>query len=107
MARNQIEGGATVIDINMDDAMLDSQKEMQTFCRHISGEPAVAKASENQTESVKATESEICAQNCEQNAQNRDQDAQKAEKMSNLITATKIKRSMSEGQLMFDLTGGF
>ena len=44
VARNQIEGGATVIDINMDDAMLDSQQEMQTFCRHISGEPAVAKA---------------------------------------------------------------
>ncbi len=44
VARNQIEGGATVIDINMDDAMLDSRQEMQTFCRHISGEPAVAKA---------------------------------------------------------------
>ena len=44
VARGQIEGGATVIDINMDDAMLDSQQEMQTFCRHISGEPAVGKA---------------------------------------------------------------
>ncbi len=44
VARNQIEGGATVIDINMDDAMLDSRQEMQTFCRHISGEPAVSKA---------------------------------------------------------------
>ena len=44
VARNQIEGGAMVIDINMDDAMLDSRQEMQTFCRHISGEPAVAKA---------------------------------------------------------------
>ncbi len=44
VARNQIEGGATVIDINMDDAMLDSRQEMQTFCRHISGEPAVGKA---------------------------------------------------------------
>ena len=44
VARNQIDGGATVIDINMDDAMLDSQHEMQTFCRHISGEPAVGKA---------------------------------------------------------------
>ena len=44
VARNQIAGGATVIDINMDDAMLDSQLEMQTFCRHISGEPAVGKA---------------------------------------------------------------
>ena len=44
VARQQIEGGATVIDINMDDAMLDSQQEMQIFCRHISGEPAVGKA---------------------------------------------------------------
>ena len=44
VARGQIEGGATVIDINMDDAMLDSQQEMQTFCRYISGEPAVGKA---------------------------------------------------------------
>ncbi len=44
VARNQIEGGATVIDINMDDAMLDSRLEMQTFCRYISGEPAVGKA---------------------------------------------------------------
>lgn len=44
VARGQIEGGATIIDINMDDAMLDSRLEMQTFCRHISGEPAVGKA---------------------------------------------------------------
>jgi 5-methyltetrahydrofolate--homocysteine methyltransferase len=44
VARQQIEGGATIIDINMDDAMLDSRLEMQTFCRHISGEPAVGKA---------------------------------------------------------------
>ena len=44
VARQQIEGGATFIDINMDDAMLDSRQEMQTFCRYISGEPAVGKA---------------------------------------------------------------
>ena len=44
VARGQIEGGATIIDINMDDAMLDSRQEMQTFCRYISGEPAVGKA---------------------------------------------------------------
>lgn len=44
VARNQIEGGAAVIDINMDDAMLDSRMEMQTFCRHISNEPSVARA---------------------------------------------------------------
>ena len=44
VARNQIEGGAQIIDINMDDAMLDSQKEMQTFCRYISNDPAVSRA---------------------------------------------------------------
>jgi len=44
VARSQIEGGATVIDINMDDAMLDSRLEMQTFCQHINGDPAVGRA---------------------------------------------------------------
>ena len=44
VARQQIEGGATIIDINMDDAMLDSRHEMETFVRHISGDPAVARA---------------------------------------------------------------
>jgi 5-methyltetrahydrofolate--homocysteine methyltransferase len=44
VAAQQIEGGAGVIDINMDDAMLDAPKEMETFLRHISGDPAVAKA---------------------------------------------------------------
>ena len=44
VARHQIEGGATIIDINMDDAMLDSRQEMQTFCRYIAGDPAVSRA---------------------------------------------------------------
>ena len=44
IAAGQIEGGAEIIDINMDDAMLDSTKEMQTFVRHISNDPAVARA---------------------------------------------------------------
>ena len=44
VARQQIEGGATIIDINMDDAMLDSRREMETFVRHISGDPAVARS---------------------------------------------------------------
>ena len=44
VAAQQIEGGADVIDINMDDAMLDAPKEMETFLRYISGDPAVAKA---------------------------------------------------------------
>ena len=44
VAAGQIENGATVIDINMDDAMLDSRLEMEKFLRHIAGEPEVAKA---------------------------------------------------------------
>ena len=44
VARHQIEGGASIIDINMDDAMLDSRQEMQTFCRYIAGDPAVGRA---------------------------------------------------------------
>lgn len=44
VARNQIEGGAQIIDINMDDAMLDSQHEMMTFCRYIANDPAVSRA---------------------------------------------------------------
>ena len=44
VAAQQIDGGAGVIDINMDDAMLDAPKEMETFLRYISGDPAVAKA---------------------------------------------------------------
>ena len=44
VARQQIEGGAAVIDINMDDAMLDSRQEMQTFLRYISNDPAIARS---------------------------------------------------------------
>ena len=44
IAARQIEDGAPVIDINMDDAMLDSTREMERFVRCISNEPDVAKA---------------------------------------------------------------
>ena len=44
IAAKQIEDGASIIDINMDDAMLDSTKEMERFVRHISNDPAVSKA---------------------------------------------------------------
>lgn len=44
IAAKQIEDGASIIDINMDDAMLDSAKEMGRFVRYISNEPSVAKA---------------------------------------------------------------
>ena len=44
VARNQIDGGASVIDINMDDAMLDSRQEMQTFVRYTANDPAIARS---------------------------------------------------------------
>lgn len=44
IAAGQIESGAAIIDVNMDDAMLDAPLQMQTFLRHISNDPAVAKA---------------------------------------------------------------
>lgn len=44
IAARQIEDGASVIDINMDDAMLDSTKEMERFVRYVSNDPSVAKA---------------------------------------------------------------
>ena len=44
IAAKQTEDGALIIDINMDDAMLDSTREMQRFVRYISNDPAVAKA---------------------------------------------------------------
>ena len=44
IAAQQIENGAGIIDINMDDAMLDSRACMEKFVRYISNDPAVAKA---------------------------------------------------------------
>ena len=44
IAARQIEDGASIIDINMDDAMLDSEAEMEKFVRYISNDPAVARA---------------------------------------------------------------
>ncbi|MCQ2115758.1 MAG: methionine synthase [Bacteroidales bacterium] len=44
IAAQQIENGASVIDINMDDAMLDSTVEMEKFVRYIASDPSVSKA---------------------------------------------------------------
>ncbi len=44
VAANQIEGGAGIIDINMDDAMLDGPAAMETFVRMLQNDPAVARA---------------------------------------------------------------
>lgn len=44
IAAGQIENGASITDINMDDAMLDSRLEMEKFLRYVSNDPVVAKA---------------------------------------------------------------
>lgn len=43
IARKQVEDGAQVIDINMDDGMLDAVKEMTVFLRLIASEPDIAR----------------------------------------------------------------
>ena len=43
IARNQVEDGALVLDINMDDGLLDAQQEMQTFLNMVAAEPDIAK----------------------------------------------------------------
>ena len=44
IAAKQIEDGASIIDINMDDSMLNSEQEMANFTRYISNDPQIAKA---------------------------------------------------------------
>ncbi len=43
VARQQVENGAQIIDINMDEAMLDSEQAMTTFLNLIAAEPDIAK----------------------------------------------------------------
>ena len=43
VARNQVENGAQVIDINMDEAMLDSKSAMTRFLNLIASEPDIAR----------------------------------------------------------------
>ncbi len=43
IARDQVEGGAQIIDVNLDDAMLDTEKEMVNFLNLLMSEPDIAK----------------------------------------------------------------
>ncbi len=43
VAQQQVDGGAQIIDINMDEGLLDSEKEMVTFLHLIMSEPDIAK----------------------------------------------------------------
>ena len=44
VARQQVEAGAQVIDVNMDEGLLDSRQAMVTFLNLIAAEPDIAKA---------------------------------------------------------------
>ncbi len=43
VARQQVENGAQIIDVNMDEGMLDSELAMSTYMRMIASEPDVAR----------------------------------------------------------------
>ncbi|MBQ8867691.1 MAG: methionine synthase [Bacteroidaceae bacterium] len=43
IARKQVEDGALVIDINMDDGLLDAEREMTTFLNLLASEPEIAR----------------------------------------------------------------
>ncbi|KEY60063.1 methionine synthase [Serratia sp. DD3] len=43
VARQQVESGAQIIDINMDEGMLDAEMAMQRFLNLIAGEPDIAR----------------------------------------------------------------
>src|SRR5262249_12431501 len=43
VARDQVENGAQIIDINMDEGLLDSEKAMTTFLNLIASEPDIAR----------------------------------------------------------------
>lgn len=43
VARQQVDGGAQIIDINMDDAMIDAHASMVKFLNLIAAEPAICK----------------------------------------------------------------
>ncbi len=43
VARQQVEGGAQIIDVNMDEGLLDSQGAMVTFLHLIASEPDIAR----------------------------------------------------------------
>ena len=43
VARDQVEGGANIVDVNMDEGLLDSKEVMATFLKLIAGEPDIAR----------------------------------------------------------------
>jgi 5-methyltetrahydrofolate--homocysteine methyltransferase len=43
VARQQVESGAQILDVNMDDALLDGEKAMQTYLNLLQAEPDIAR----------------------------------------------------------------
>ncbi|MBL0901298.1 MAG: dihydropteroate synthase, partial [Reyranella sp.] len=43
VARQQVESGAQIIDVNMDEGLLDAEKAMDTFLKLIAAEPDIAR----------------------------------------------------------------
>ncbi|MGY8954516.1 MAG: dihydropteroate synthase, partial [Flavobacteriales bacterium] len=43
VARHQVEGGAQIIDVNMDEGMLDGESAMTTFINLIASEPDISR----------------------------------------------------------------
>jgi 5-methyltetrahydrofolate--homocysteine methyltransferase len=43
VAKQQVENGAQIIDVNMDEAMLDSEKAMKTFLNLVASEPDISR----------------------------------------------------------------
>jgi 5-methyltetrahydrofolate--homocysteine methyltransferase len=43
VARQQVEGGANILDVNMDEAMLDSERAMRDFLNLVAAEPEISR----------------------------------------------------------------
>lgn len=43
VARQQVENGANVIDINMDDGLIDSEEAMRVFCNLVASDPDISR----------------------------------------------------------------
>src|SRR4029079_12483694 len=43
VARDQVENGAQIVDVNMDEALLDSEQAMMVFLKRIAAEPDIAR----------------------------------------------------------------
>src|SRR3954453_3377531 len=43
VARDQVENGAQILDVNMDEALLDSEQAMTVFLKRIAAEPDIAR----------------------------------------------------------------